>query len=136
MAEPAQSAESVASFSMQPMPDPYEEARRKKGAVASNTKDCFRAVVGHTIKGVLFDAMPPNRHDLRQGNKTLVFEDGTGLTISSGGSYWLESKEDVDRACRLKAKELANLQRETVDMLNAAGWGGEQSDGKVCDGDG
>lgn len=118
----AQHAESVASSSMQPMVDPYEAGKRMKG-VASNTKDCFRAVIGRTVKGVLFDAMPPNRHDLRQGNKTLVFEDGTGLTICNNGSFWLESKEAIDTACRLKAKELADLQRETADVLNAAGWG-------------
>lgn len=90
---------------------------------ASNTKDCFRDVLGLTVKGVLFDAMPFHRHDLKQGNKTLVFEDGTGLTISSNGSFWRERKVDVDQAIQAKAQELAALQRDTQEVLATAGWG-------------
>lgn len=74
---------------------------------ASNTKDCFKEVIGKSVIGVLFDALPVGRHDLAQGTKTLVFDDGTGLTISSNGSFWRENAEDVKRAIDIKGQELA-----------------------------
>lgn len=77
--------------------------------MTANDLEAFRSVIGRTIQGVLFDAQPAH---LQGGTKTLVFDDGTGLTVCSNGSYWRESKADIERACLLKAKELANFQRE------------------------
>jgi hypothetical protein len=55
-------------------------------AATSNTFECFRDVIGLKVVGVLKDAMPPSRRDLAAGTKTLVFEDGTGLTFAPNGS--------------------------------------------------
>lgn len=88
---------------------------------ASNTKDCFRDVVGLTVAGVIFDALPVARPDLAAGNKTLVFADGTGLTISSNGSYWRENKPDVDRAIAQTRRKLAQTQTDLEDVLALAG---------------
>lgn len=90
-------------------------------AAASNTRDCFREAIGHTIVGVLFNALPINRRDLASGNKTLVFDDGTGLTISDNGSFWRESKSDIDRAIRLRERELRQSQQEIEEVLTLAG---------------
>lgn len=89
--------------------------------VASNTKECFRECVGKKVVGVLFNAMPPSRKDLANGTKTLLFDDGSGLTISSNGSYWLEHPEDVKRAIAAAHSDLCRNQRDLRDVLNAAG---------------
>ena len=89
--------------------------------IASNTADCFRSTVGETVRGVLFDALPLGRRDLACGTKTLIFEGGWGLTISSNGSYWLETKEAITRAVSIQEKRLAALERETRDVLALAG---------------
>ncbi len=89
--------------------------------VASNTKDCFRVCVGKSIKGVLFDALPVSRDDLADGTKTLVFEDGTGLTVASNGAFWLESEKDIERAIERYLVKLRQLQDETAEVIAAAG---------------
>ena len=76
------------------------------GNPASNTKDCFREFLGMKMTGVLFDVMPISRADLKAGNTTMIFEDGRGLTISSRGSYWVESEKEVTRAVEITAAEL------------------------------
>lgn len=89
---------------------------------ASNTKDCFRECVGKKIKGVLFDALPNgSRRDLSDGTKTLVFNDGTGLTISASGTFWRENAEEVSRAIQRKRTELEDNGRDIKDVLTAAG---------------
>lgn len=88
---------------------------------ASNTKECFREVVGKRVTGFLFDALPSSRSDLRDGTKTLVFDDGTGLTIAANGSFWRELSEDVSRAISIKRKELEATKRDIADVLAAAG---------------
>lgn len=90
-------------------------------ATAANTPDCFREAIGHQIVGVLFDALPLNDRRLAAGNKTLVLDDGRGLTISNNGSYWIESAEDVRRAAvRIEAK-LKDTKRDLKDVLKLAG---------------
>lgn len=91
------------------------------GMVASNTKDCFRHCVGKRVTGVLFDALPVNCRDLSVGNKTLIFEDGTALTISSNGSFWVELPSDVRQAIEVRQGELEAVQTEIMDVLIAAG---------------
>lgn len=88
--------------------------------VASNTKDCFRACVGKRVKGVLFDALPASRSDLSAGTKTLIFEDGSGLTIASNGSFWPENVEDIRRAVARKRDELEAVKGEISEVLAVA----------------
>lgn len=99
-------------------------ARKKRRVVAhsvlaaSNTRDCFREVVGKRVKGVLFDECPSPSSP---GTKTLIFEDGTGLTIASSGAYWRESAATIKQAVEVKKKQLARLQQDIEDVLTAAG---------------
>src|SRR5690348_14170268 len=88
---------------------------------ASNTHDCFRAFIGQRCVGVMFDALPVNRRDIASGTKTLVFEDGRGLTVAANGSYWIESAEDVGRAVSQRREDLARMQLDLVEVLSLAG---------------
>lgn len=88
---------------------------------ASNTRECFREVVGRTVIGVLFDALPLSRADLARGTKTLIFDDGSGLTIASNGSYWQETAEDVERAISRERKRLEDAQQNIAAVLELAG---------------
>ena len=88
--------------------------------VASNTKDCFRECIGKRVRGVLFDALPAGRCDLSVGTKTLIFEDGSGLTISSKGTFWLENPEEIQRAVGSRRVELERTEREIAEVLAAA----------------
>lgn len=87
----------------------------------SNTKDCFREFLGKTVKGVLFNALPWNRTDLAKGTKTLIFDDGRGLTIASNGSFWVDDAEEVRRAINERTIELRKTQEEISEVLSAAG---------------
>lgn len=89
--------------------------------VTSNTKECFRECIGKRVRGVLFDAMPVGRSDLARGTKTLIFDDGTGLTIGSNGSFWIDSVEEVSRAIRARQRELEDTKAEISEVLAAAG---------------
>jgi hypothetical protein len=88
---------------------------------ASNTKDCVRDLVGKRIVGVLFDALPVNRSDLASGNKTLVFDDGSGFTFNSIGSFWAETAAELERAITQKKSELSALEQDIRDVLALAG---------------
>lgn len=87
----------------------------------SNTRDCFSCCIGRRVVGVLFDALPLSRRDLASGNKTLIFEDGYGLTISSSGSYWTETKDEIAQAIRRKRDELDQRSTEIEQVLALAG---------------
>lgn len=89
--------------------------------VASNTRDCFRSCVGKRVTGVLFDALPPRRQDLSRGTKTLIFDDGTALTMASNGSFWVELPSDVRQAIDERQKALEGVQAEICEVLVAAG---------------
>lgn len=89
--------------------------------MAANTRECFSACIGKTIVGVLFDALPVTNRSLATGNRTLIFEEGWGLTLSDNGSYWLESAEEIDRAVSLKRDELRQTQDELAGVLKLAG---------------
>lgn len=88
---------------------------------ASNTRDCFREFVGQKLVGLMFDAMPMSRADLRQGNVHLIFEDGRALTLNPRGSYWIDSADDVIRALKQNKDRLEQLQRETAEVVAASG---------------
>ncbi len=62
--------------------------------VASNTRDCFRACVGKLVTGVMFDALPVGSRQLATGTKTLIFDDGSGLTVAINGAAYLQ----IDRS--------------------------------------
>ena len=86
---------------------------------ASNTNDCFREFIGQKVVGVLFDALPINgKH---HSSKALIFEDGRALTIYANGSFWVDSKEDVERAIAQKAEQIKRLQAEHAEVLVLAG---------------
>jgi len=87
----------------------------------SNTPDCFREFVGKRMIGLLFNAFPRGRRDLSVGSKTLVFEDGRGLTISSNGSYWVEEADAVKSAVLEHAKELDAVKREIAEVIVLSG---------------
>lgn len=87
----------------------------------ANTHDCIRDFIGKTVVGVLFDALPVNRRDLASGNKTLVFDDTTGFTFSSEGTFWSETAKDIARAVQKKHDELHLVEQEIRDVLIVAG---------------
>jgi exosome complex RNA-binding protein Rrp4 len=88
---------------------------------ASNDRDCFRWLIGHKVTGVIFDALPINRHDLSAGNRTLILDCGCGITLSSNGSYWLEGKDEIKRAISIVRERLSDAEREIRGVLDAAG---------------
>ena len=89
---------------------------------SSNTKDCFKEFFGMKLKGVLFDALPINREVISKGNKTLIFEDGRGLTFSnSNGSFWIDSKEDIDFAISSEKEKYINARKDIEEILSLAG---------------
>jgi hypothetical protein len=75
--------------------------------VPDNTNEVFEAVVGLTVERVLFDALPLRRDrrgdgdpDERAGGTiTLVFDDGSGLTVHPfRGEWWRDDHDDIRRA--------------------------------------
>ena len=88
---------------------------------SSNTKECFRESIGRTIVGVLFNALPFGRYDLAQGTTTMVFDDGSGLTVASNGSFWQESRDVVERAVASQRGELERAKADLEDVLRVAG---------------
>lgn len=88
---------------------------------AANTRECFSEFIGRSVVGVLSDALPPHDHRLAAGNKTLVFDDGRGLTISRNGAHWIENKASIDSAIEAKRRELQRVQGELADALKLAG---------------
>lgn len=88
---------------------------------ASNTRECFSECIGRKVVGVLFNALPTGWQDIANGTKTLVFDDGRGLTISSTGTFWQESADDINQAVRVQRAELEARKRELADVLALAG---------------
>jgi hypothetical protein len=89
--------------------------------VASNTKDCFREFVGQRVKGLLFDALPNGRDNLSSGTKTIIFEDGRGLTIAGNGSFWIDGPDEINLAIKRSKAELKRISRDLSDVLALAG---------------
>lgn len=86
----------------------------------SNTPECFSICIGRKVIGVLFDALPLSGSQAA-GTRTLVFEDGYGLTISSKGSFWTETRDDIAAAIRHKRDELGRTRSEIEQVLALAG---------------
>ena len=93
--------------------------------VVSDTRDCFRACIGKRVTGVLFGLLPAMRSDLARGNKTLVFEDGSGLTISNNGFFWMDNPEEIERAVGHREAALRAIEAErmlAVTSVSKAPW--------------
>ena len=84
---------------------------------ASNTHECFREFIGQRLTGLLFGVLPVDRSDIGAGTKTLIFEDGRGLTLSPHGTYWIDSAREVARGVEQRKREIANQQRELSEQL-------------------
>ena len=96
---------------------------------ASNTRECFSECVGRRIIGVLFHALPVGRRDLAAGTKTLVFDDGTGLTFTGNGAYWQEPADEIARAVAERRRALDAAKNEIADVLALAGALAERGEG-------
>lgn len=107
-------------------PSGPENTRRQ----CANVRDCFTGCVGRTVVGVLFDALPVNRPELASGSKTLVFDDGMGLTVR-GTAFWVDSAADVQRAIGHRAAELERATAELQAVLALAS-GGPKGHPKDC----
>jgi hypothetical protein len=77
----------------------------------SNTDGCFNTFVGCTVSGFI------EYH----GARVLIFTCGCGLTLSHNGSFWIESKEDVDRMIGCRIKDLQQCSTELRTILSLAG---------------
>lgn len=89
-------------------------------APPANTPACFSEFIGQRVVGVLFNALPANRRDLASGTKTLVFEDGRGLTVASNGSYWIDSAAQVRRAVAVAERDLRATEASLAGVLALA----------------
>lgn len=69
------------------------------------------------MTGLLFDAFPGGRADPARSDKTLIFEDGRGLTITSCGAYWIDSPEDIRSAISKIQREIGERQAELATQL-------------------
>ena len=91
--------------------------RRLKGPLlrmpASNTFDCFREFIGQKVLGVF--------QNPKSGEKTLVFEDGRGLTFSGQSTYWVTSAGDITLAVFHMRKDLEKLSKDLKDVIKLAG---------------
>lgn len=83
---------------------------------ASNTLDCFHEFVGQRLVGLTLGRTPSGSEV-----RTLVFEDGRGLSISSNGSYWVSPAEVV--RCRIDEMrdELERTRRDIERVLALSG---------------
>lgn len=88
---------------------------------AGNTREAFADFIGKKCIGVLFGALPLTNPGIARRCKTLVFEDGRGLTFSDNGSFWIEDAADVKAAVRAKENELRRVGSEIESVLALAG---------------
>jgi len=87
----------------------------------SNSRECWESTISKRIVGVLMGALPINDAGIAGRCKSLIFDDGTALTVCNNGSFWTERAEDVKRAIERKHKELAAIDVEMHSTLAAAG---------------
>ncbi len=77
---------------------------------ASNTRDCFRELIGHTITGVLFDE-----------GETLILDDGSGLKFYPNGTYARRAAQEVGRAVQHRRAELAQAHADLAEVAKLDG---------------
>jgi hypothetical protein len=87
---------------------------------SSNTNDCFSEFIGQKVVGVLFDALPPLIRRGEYSTRTLIFEDGRGLTIASNGSFWIDNAEAVARAVKRTRRHLEATQNQLAGVVALA----------------
>ncbi len=90
-------------------------------STTANTKGCFREFIAQRVVGVLFDALPLGDKGIAAGTKTLVFEDGRGLTITSHGTYWVDGAADIARAADRARLALRAAQIDLAAVIDLAG---------------
>lgn len=80
---------------------------------AANTPDCFKHLVGSTIKACFHV-----RSNGSGGMDTyIVDESGCALVFyHATGAYWVASKSDVDAVIALRRAEIAKLRAELNDL--------------------
>jgi hypothetical protein len=86
----------------------------------ANTLECIEEFKGQALRGVLTG----NRKNAITGvtsTKTLIFEDGRGLTFSSNGSYWTESAEEIAERVKKIVGELERAGESARRTLEAIG---------------
>ncbi len=88
---------------------------------ASNTLSCFEEFFGQKFIGILVGELPLNDKSVSSKTKTLVFEDGRGLTISSNGSYWVNNAKDVSLAIQRVRERLERNSGSLRTILELAG---------------
>lgn len=85
--------------------------------LTSNTPACFTEFIGHEVIGFLRGGL----HGYGPDTKTLVFDDGRGLTINDNGAYWVTSAEEVQRAVSRRQSELKSTKAELRRVIDLAG---------------
>jgi hypothetical protein len=88
---------------------------------ASNTDDCFREFFGLKLVGLIGDVWPLRSQSENTTYKTLIFEDGRGITLSSNGSWWVASKEDVSKAVGTLRNILEKQKKDIEEVAKLAG---------------
>lgn len=99
----------------------------------SNTTELFESAVGKKIIGVLlnFSGAPQLAGD-QVGNRTYIFDDGSGLTFRSNGAFWGESRKSILGELRRRRSEAERLHKasallETIESLEARSVHGQDS---------
>lgn len=67
-----------------------------------NDRNCFDLCVGKRVIGVLFNALPASDYLRAYGTSTLVFDDGSGLTVNRQGDFWIDDRNEVGKAIAAK----------------------------------
>lgn len=83
--------------------------------VASNTDECFELCIGKRVTGFLRDA------PTLTSSRSLVLEDGTALSFSNNGSFWIEPKEKVRNAVQYLQDRLRSTQDQLKKAIELAG---------------
>ena len=89
-----------------------------------NTPDCFMKLFGKKLTGVVFNALPhgeAGRNDRVKGTKTLLFENGEGITVYNGGFYRWESSYNISVAIKQRVQELRAAEFKIMDEIGLMG---------------
>lgn len=92
-------------------------APSSRDSIPSNTSGCFQTFVGERLIGVVEDLIESHEPDI--SCRTLIFESGRGLTITSNGTYWLESRNTVRAAADARLAFLAEAKAKTESAMGA-----------------
>ena len=76
--------------------------------VTSNTQECFRTFLGHTLKGLVFDS---------QDSVWLIFDCGAALVLSHHSTYWTVLPEEVKRQINYYKQKLEETKKDLQDVI-------------------